>query len=393
MSERPVRVLIACDRLGYEDGSIHGLGRLMIEWATAHDPGQVEVVACALRGVPRLREQLARDNVPIRFFGDGRFNPISIAKFVRMIRRERIDVLHLQDFGASTFGRIAGLLTRTPAIMQVHVDYDEVGGYPPYIQLFDRLLAPSTVQVLVEAQSIKPFCMRRMGFRADQVGLEHNPIPRHGFAQIDASELVRRREEYGLSAENLVVGATSRMYPVKGLDVLLEAFAQVLEALPEARLVLVGDGPEREGLEARARQLGIRERVIFTGFQQDVATHLRLFDVMATPSVCRESCPMSVLEGIAANLPVVASDAGGLPELVVDGETGFLVPPGEATPLAQALLRLLQNEALRSTLRAQIGRHAEQFTMPRHLARMEALYRRAAAGEPIAVGEGPAPAR
>jgi glycosyltransferase involved in cell wall biosynthesis len=350
----------------------------MIEWATAFDPRRVEVIVCVLRETGALDKQLTSRGVPIIYFGDGRLNPISIWKFVRLIRQHHIDVLHLQDIGATFFGRIAGLLTGTPTIVHMH-SYEEVPGYRFAGRLLYRLLTPWTALAVAVSQPVKTFCVEQMGFRPEQVEVVHNPAPAYGFAPVSEESLEKLRDRYGLELGAPVVGTTSRLSSEKGLPILLEAFALVLTRLPRARLLVVGDGPERTNLERQAQALDIRHAVIFAGFQHDVATHLGLFWVTAAPSF-REAFPLSLLESLAAGVPVVASRVGGIPELVRDGETGLLVEPGNPRQLADAISCVLEDPALRQRLSAGCQVHDRRVSMRRHLEHMEALYRAVTSG-------------
>jgi glycosyltransferase involved in cell wall biosynthesis len=153
-----------------------------------------------------------------------------------------------------------------------------------------------------------------------------------------------------------VVGTVGRLAEIKRQDLLLRAFAEVRKACPDARLLLVGDGPERAGLEALAAALGVADAVRFAGYQQEPEPYLRLMDVFALTSRS-EGMPMSLLEAWAARVPVVASRVGGIPELVEDGRTGLLFDFPDTAGLASHLGRLLADPGLAREL-ADAGRQA-----------------------------------
>lgn len=237
-----------------------------------------------------------------------------------------------------------------------------------------------TALALAVSKPVKTFCVEQMGFRPEQVEVIHNPAPINDFAPVSEKRLERLRDLYGLELDSPVVGTTSRLSSEKGLHVLLEAFALVLSRLSRARLLIVGDGPERTSLERQAQALDIRHAVIFAGFQSDVAAHLRLFWITAAPSIWEEPCPLSVIESLAAGVPVVASRVGGIPEVVRDGETGLLVEQGNLQQLATAISRVLEEPILRQRLGEGCRAHDQRASMRCHLERMEALYREAASG-------------
>ena len=155
--------------------------------------------------------------------------------------------------------------------------------------------------------------------------------------------------EYGMEEGSQVVGVVARLEPEKGHPTLLEAWPQVLRAVPDAYLLIVGEGSRRETLEAQARDLRIAHRVVFTGRRDDVPAVTAALDVAVLPSY-REAQGLSILEAMALSRPVVASNVGGIPEMITDGVTGLLVPPHDATALAGAIARLLRDHPYADTI-------------------------------------------
>jgi glycosyltransferase involved in cell wall biosynthesis len=155
--------------------------------------------------------------------------------------------------------------------------------------------------------------------------------------------------EYGMEPGSQVVGVVARLEPEKGHPTLIEAWPQVLRAVPDAYLLIVGEGSRREALEAQARELRVAHRVVFTGRRDDVPAVTAALDVAVLPSY-REAQGLSILEAMALSRPVVASNVGGIPEMITDGETGLLVPPHDADALATAIIRLLRDHPYADTL-------------------------------------------
>lgn len=172
-------------------------------------------------------------------------------------------------------------------------------------------------------------------------------------------------------AEGPVVGAVGRLSPEKGFDLALRA----LRELPEATLVLVGDGPERARLEELASELGVASRLFLVGWSDEPRRYLPGFDALLLPSR-HEGFPLAVVEGMLAGLPVVATDVGSVREAVLDDETGYLVPPGDVEAMAERLRPLLGNPDLAGRLGARgRGRALKLFTADAMAASFEALYR------------------
>jgi glycosyltransferase involved in cell wall biosynthesis len=374
VSTDAVRVLIACDHIDF-NGALHGGGRQLIELTRALDRTRVAPVVCVLRRPTPLGRDLATEGLPLIFFGDSRFNPATLLRFLALIRRHRIQVLHLTDFGACTFGRIAGVLTGVPALVQIISHHSEHThrGFPLLVKLAYRLLARFTARALAISHSVRRFSIERMGFADRQVEVLYYPLPKASLDDATDDEVQRIRRQYGIGADEPVVGAVTRFFAVKGIRHLIAAFRDIRRAEPGAWLVLVGSGPEEAALREQCVELGIADRVIFAGFQRHVAPYVRLFDVSVVPSL-EEGFGLVAVESMALGTPVVASRIDGLQEVIEDGRSGLLVQPANADEISNAVLRLLRDCELRRRL-CDGGRAAVQrFSLDRYVARLTELY-------------------
>ncbi len=155
--------------------------------------------------------------------------------------------------------------------------------------------------------------------------------------------------ELQIPEDTPVVGTVGRLVPIKGFDILIRAHKILMETIPEARLILVGDGPLREDLESEARALGIEKSVIFTGYRKDVLDIINSFSLFALSSY-NEGVPTVVLEAMSLGIPVVSTAVGGVPEVITDEDSGLLVPPGTPERLAEKCIKLLQDKELSERL-------------------------------------------
>ena len=183
------------------------------------------------------------------------------------------------------------------------------------------------------------------------------------------------RARWGLEDDAPVIGCVARLVSVKGHQYLLEAARTVLNEVPNARFLIVGDGPLRAELEQMAEELGIQHRVVFTGFLRDEIPSLYAsMDLLAFPSTYEPFGNVS-MEAMSFKMPVVASDTGGIPEVVLDGETGLLVPPRDPDSLAKALLTLLKDKSLSQRMGAAgYKRVRGYFTRDRAVDELEEIY-------------------
>jgi glycosyltransferase involved in cell wall biosynthesis len=183
------------------------------------------------------------------------------------------------------------------------------------------------------------------------------------------------RRYLGVPADRFVVGWVGRMTAVKRTDDVLESFRRLREGGVDASLWLVGDGPDRGRLERRASELGVIRDTLFLGYQEDVAPYYAAFDALVLPSA-NEGTPVSVIEALAAKTPVVATRVGGVPDVVREGEEGFLVDAGDTEELAERLTRLARDPDLRRRL-GESGRDRvlKRYAVERLLDDIDRLYR------------------
>jgi len=374
----PLRVLLAHDRLGYQQAGIHGGGRLLLEWTRALEERGVRVIPVVLRSSPNLRALVAREGFAVRFLDRANADPRTLVDLVRIIRRERIDLLHLQGHGARLFGRLAARVTGRPAIVHVHADYRRMPkGYPWYVRAADRALAPLAERVFLVAEALRPFATTDMGLGKRPVEIWHNPVDRRRFSRPTPEQRAASRTALGLTSATPVAITVGRLDRLKGVDLQVAAWPEVRRAVPSAILLIAGEGPERTALELEAAPLG--DAVRFLGFRDDVERLLWAADV-AVLSSRQEALSLAAVEAMATGLPVVATEVGGSPEVVRNGVTGLIVPPEDSGALARALIALLRDPPLRARLAQSADQSAAELDLPAFAARLEASYRAVLAG-------------
>src|SRR5256885_6383114 len=306
-------------------------------------------------------DELGREISPLR-------DLVATIRLARLIRRERPQILHSHTAKAGTVGRVAARLagSRRPPIV-VHTFHGHVlrGYFGPVRSLFFRLLerwlaARTTALVAVSPQ-----------VRDDLVAL--GVAPRERFAVVRLGiELEQRvapkqngraesRRYLGIPGDRFAVGWIGRMRGVKRTDDVLVAFKRLRDGGVDACLCMVGDGPDREELERRAHELGVMRDTLFVGYQEDVAPFYAAFDTLVLPSG-NEGTPVSAIEALAAGRPVVATRVGGVPDVIREGEDGFLVDAGDTEQLAERLALLARDPELRE----QMGRAGRERVVPRY---------------------------
>jgi len=271
----------------------------------------------------------------VRMRGEADF--VAVWALRRLIRRGGFDIVHMHTSHAHTLGSTAArLAARGRTIVSRRVDFGVANNLVSAVKYHhgvDRFIAISDAirRVLLDG-----------GVEPGRIAVVHSGIDLSRFEGVEPGHF---REEFGVAPDAPIVGNVAAMADHKGQRYLLAAMPRVLEAEPRARLFVLGEGELRPALEQQVADLGIGHAVTFAGFRADVAQWLAFFDVFVMSSHLEGLCT-SVLDALAMRKPVVASRAGGLPEIVLHEETGLLVPPKEPEPLADAVVRLLRDREL-----------------------------------------------
>lgn len=287
-----------------------------------------------------------------------------------------VDILHAHKFGSNTWGVALGRLSRVPVVIATEHTWSYQG--QPVRKAVDHVIgrASSAFVAVSEEDRRRMISVERVPARKIRV-IPTGLVPH---ADGEAAAEVDVRAELGLSPDTPVVGTVCAVREQKRLDVLLRAFATVRASLPDARLLIVGDGPDYPRLQRDVAALAPEGSVMLLGRRDDVPSVMRAMDVFAISSDF-EGSPLALIEAMAQGVAVVATRVGGVPDILGgDGVAGLLVPPGEPGPLADALLRVLRDPALRQTLGGSGARRAaDEYTFDRVVERWEDLYTELAA--------------
>ena len=334
-----------------------------------HEGNMLDLAAA--KGVePIIIPQLRRNIDPIGGL-------IALFKLYRLMRREKPHIVHTHTATAGLLGRLAARLAGVPVILHTFHGHVLRGYFGPLqskvLVWIERFLARLSDRIVTVSE----------GQRRELAGygiapLEKITVVPLGF-ELEAllaceSHRGELRRELGLAYENKLIGIVARLVPIKNHRLFLQAARVVAEAVPQARFLVVGDGELREELEAYARDLGLDGKAFFTGWRRDLARLYADLDVVALTSI-NEGTPVSLIEAMAAGVPVVATGVGGVPDVVVDGETGHLVEAGEVKGMAEAIVELLRNPEKAREM-GSAGREAvyPRFAVQTLMANVEGLY-------------------
>lgn len=291
-------------------------------------------------------------------------------KLCRLFREHRIDLVHTRSWGTLLEGMLAARAARVPAL--VHSEHGFMRADTRAHRCIQNVFWRFADRVISVSENLADTLHAKIGFPRERIHVIRNGVDVSKLDAITARTDIRA--ELGLPPETLLFGSVGRLVPVKNYACLMRAARLVCEEVPLAALIFVGDGPLQSELSALARQLRLDGKVYFLNWRKDVPQILREMDVFALSSFS-EGMSNAILEAMAARKPVVATAVGGNTELVVEGETGLLVPSDDHHRMAQALLHLLRDAPRRAAM-GQAGRRRLEahFTLPQMLRNYQRVY-------------------
>ncbi len=330
----PLRVMFVITSM-----PVGGAETLLVELIRRLDHSRFLPELCCLKDLGPLGEMLALE-IPTHHGLLTRKSDVSICwRLAGLMRQRRIDAIVTVGAGDKMFwGRLAARLAGVPVIASaLHST-----GWPDRVQFANRLLAPITDAFIAVAEPHGRYLAAHEGCTASKIHVIPNGVDVERFRPRPPNEILRK--EFDLAANAPVVGIVAALRPEKNHSLFLRAAVRVRRSIPNAQFLIVGDGPQRDELETLAGLLSLSNAVRFLGTRSDVPEVLSLIDVLALSSHI-EANPVSILEAMAAEKPVVATRVGSVDKAVHDGRSGYLVSPGSEEELAGRLIELLQDRA------------------------------------------------
>jgi glycosyltransferase involved in cell wall biosynthesis len=321
----------------------------------------------------QLHESASREGIESHLIPcKGRLDRKAIRRIRELAAQAGADVVHAHGYKADLYVYFALRGFNIPLVSTCHTWYNH-DPKDHFFGVVDRLILRSYGSIVAVSEGVREQLLRA-GVRADKISMIQNGIDLRTF---DHASLVLK-DELAWSAYPLV-GLVGRLSMEKGVDIFLTAAARVLDHLPNAKFVVVGDGPDRAKLDALIDELGIRGSVRMLGRRDDMPAVYASLDLMVSSSR-REGLPMAILEGMASRLPLIATPVGAVPTVVVDGRTGVLVPAEAPGLLAIGIIELLRDDAQRERLGSAARQLVEdQFSAQRMTVDYLRVYEAAAA--------------
>jgi len=354
--------------------TVGGTEKMFIQFLPFLSAARYNPLVCCLKGPGVLSHELRERNIEVEYLnmpkGPGLLIFLdslrAIIILVILMKKRKIDIVHSYLFRANILSRIAARLAGVPIVVSSMRGIEVTRECP---LLLERLTSFLIDKFTAVSDAVKTYIIRKARINPRKIVTIRNGIALNR-TRVEPIE----REEFGLNPDVAIVGMVARLAKEKGHEYFLSAAKIVVTEYPKVHFLIVGDGPQRQKLACLATELGLRDKISFIGYRADVFRILTLFDIFAL-STLWEGLPTVILEAMAMSKPVVATNVGGNPEVVLDGTTGFLVPARDPEILAERIVRLLRDESLRRRMGEEGRRRVEEeFTIERMVEETESLY-------------------
>jgi glycosyltransferase involved in cell wall biosynthesis len=366
-----LNVVHVCDHLGWTGSRMHGVKRLFAWMIPRFDRSRFNVSLISLRKRDLSNDTLDELGIDVTYLHRSKFDPATLPALLKEFDRRHAHVVHLHGYGASTFGRLAAAMRRLPVVVHEHANLTDT---PWFQKVADKTLAPFTDIAIAVSRSTADFTIKARLIPAERTRVVYLGVPLEEFSRPrSVDEIAAARRALNVPPGTFAIGTVTRLMPSKGNQYLVEAARRVIDAVPSARLYIVGEGELQPELQARADALKLGDRLVFTGFRRDVAEALAALDLVVFPSLW-EGTPLTVLEALAMGKPIVSTDADGLMDVLTSGHDAMMVPRRDANALADAIVRLSGDDAERARLAARARITGAQYDIDLFVKKMERLY-------------------
>jgi len=353
---------------------VGGTERMLVSILKNIDREKYDVSLCCLEREGQLHTEIEKENIeiiclnlpkkPLLFSAFLHF--LAIFRIYAILKRKEIKIVHSFLPRANIISRIAGYMAGVPIVISSNRTSQI---RKRYYLLLDWLTSPLVDKITAVSNAVGKYTIKKMKMKRDKIAVIENGID---FKNLEIEHY--RKEDWGINSNTDVIGIVGRLVPVKGHKCFLRAAQIIKRESPHVKFFIVGDGPERERLKQMVRDLDLIDNIVFTGMVQNIFKFMKIFDILVSCSLW-EGMSNSILEAMAMGKPVVATQVGGTPEIVIDGVNGFLVPPKDACLLASKVLILLRDRELCQRM-GESGRIIvkERFDIKHTIRKMEDMY-------------------
>jgi glycosyltransferase involved in cell wall biosynthesis len=358
-----VHLITSLEVGGAQHGMLLGLPRF--------DSNKYQHIICSIMDRMQMAPQFRTAGIEVVSLGLRKKTDFLVAqRLVSLLRHQRPDILHTYLLHGNILGRIAGRLAGVPAIIGSE---RTIGQARRWGRLATKLTNPLTNAVEVNSELGGKAIEIDLGVPRDKVEVVRSGLDLEAF--VNATRRAEIRTELHLNDDQHLVVYVGRLRPVKGVEYGIKAFASAVSQRPNIHLALAGEGEQFDHLKNLANELNVHEKVTFLGVRNDLPDLLSAADSILMPSL-NEGFPRTAIEAMAAGKPIIATNVGGTPEAIIDGETGILVPSKDIESMTSALVNMVDNPEYQVQLgTAGRKRAVQNYSVENYVSRLDDLYR------------------
>lgn len=316
-----------------------GIETLICEFVYRLNSGEFLPSVCVLKGGGSLEKKLKEEGIPIYCLEKKEgFDLAIIPRLRRLLKEKDIKILHTHNYSSWLYGIIAALGIK--GLRHVHTEHSNVERKRRAFA--ERMLSYFTDSIICVSEDVKRSMVEKQGISSHRISVVYNGVDTERFYP----DYVKRnvyRDKLGIKQDAPVIGIVARLTPIKDHKTLLKAFSKFLNNIPEAILLIVGDGELRDKLKNEATGLSLNSNVVFLGERKDIPDLLNVMDVFVLSSL-NEGHNIALLEAMSTALPVVATNVGGSREVVLDGITGYLISPEDPQAISNKLTHIIKDK-------------------------------------------------
>ncbi len=351
---------------------IGGLENLVLNLLKTLDPNRYCLRVCSLTDKTALAGEFEQCGIPVhRLNKRNGIDPFLLFSLGRLVKRHQVDILHTHNSGPFFYGFLAGKLAGLAGL--VHTEHSRLEQNHQLLSKTYSLFSKGIYKIISDSIAVTNHLVHVQGISKEKVVTIYNGIDTDLYSKSVCN--LGLLEEIGIKPGSRVIGTVGRLEEPKDYVTLFAAFSKVCQRIPNLYWVIVGDGSLRSSLTERARAFNLLDKIVFLGSRRDVHRILPLFDLFVLSSKS-EGLPLSILEAMAASVPVIATSVGGIPEMIRDRENGLLVQPADVAALETCMADLLRNaEQAKSLSEAAFKTVVDTFSLKAMTHQYDAVYR------------------
>jgi glycosyltransferase involved in cell wall biosynthesis len=342
----------------YQNSKIGGVQQQLLSLLRAYDREVFNPIFCCLGPKEEMGKEIEGIGIECIPLNRSRYNRFSLKIVIdlyRLMKKKHIHIVRTHRYRSNLYGRLAAFLTGVPVIVaSVHDNYRK--DKRPARRMINRILSKMTDKIVAVSEDVKKDIIRYGKVEPSKIVVIPNGIdtekfnPKGNFADI--------RKEFSIKKGALVAGFVGRIVLAKGLEYLIDSIPYIKEECKNIKFLIIGEGSLVERLHEQAKENKVYDYIIFAGGRRDIPDILSCIDVFVMPSIA-EGLPNALLEAMAMGKPIIATEIGGIPEVIKNGVNGLLVPPRDPRALATAIKGLIGNDQLA----AQMGQAARDLVV------------------------------